>query len=122
MIRYIIEKEAEKDFYKKPYERTITPLAAPWTLGTTQFWLATDEIVPNNASDPHCHEDQEEAFFFLSGRGRVRIDDEEMEVEPGYCVFSPMGTVHSIINDGSEILRFIAVVAPPFKEPVKKSK
>ncbi len=114
MIKYIIESEAEKDVFAEPYARTITPLAAPWTLGTTQVWLATDEIEPNNASDPHSHEDKEEVFFFLSGRGRVRPDNEELEVKPGYCVFCPMGAVHEVINDGKDILRFIAVVAPPF--------
>ena len=47
MLRYIIEKDAKGDIFPSPYRRTIKPLAAPWTLGTTKLWLATDEIDPH---------------------------------------------------------------------------
>jgi len=122
MVRYIIEREARGDTFPSPYRRTIRPLAAPWTLGTTQIWLATDEIEAHQASDPHVHEDKEEVLFFLSGKGRVRVDGEEIEVEPGYCVFLPMGSMHEVINNQEGILRFVAAVAPPFPSPVKESK
>jgi len=68
------------------------------------------------------HEDKEEVLFFLSGKGRVRVDGEEIEVEPGYCVFLPMGSMHEVINNQEGILRFVAAVAPPFPSPVKESK
>jgi mannose-6-phosphate isomerase-like protein (cupin superfamily) len=122
MIHYIEEKNAEGDIFPKPYARTIKPLAAPWTLGTKNIWLATDEIEPHNASNPHMHTDQEEVLFFLSGKGRVRVDKEEIEVEPGYCVLLPIGSVHEVINDHEDVLRFIAAVAPPFPAPVKKER
>jgi len=120
MVRYIIEKDAKGDIFPAPYRRTIKPLAAPWTLGTTKIWLATDEIEPHQASDPHVHKNQEEVLFFLSGKGRVRVDSEEIEVEPGYCVFLPIGSMHEVINDDETILRFIAAVAPPFPVPVER--
>jgi mannose-6-phosphate isomerase-like protein (cupin superfamily) len=120
MIKYITEKEAKADVFPKPYARTIKPLAAPWTMGTKNIWLATDEIEPHSASDPHTHPDQEEVLFFLSGKGRVRVDKEEIEVGPGYCVLLPIGSTHNVFNDQESILRFIAVVSPPFKAPVKK--
>lgn len=119
MVKYITEKEVKGDVFPKPYARTIKPLAAPWTLGTKNIWLATDEIEPHSASDPHMHTDQEEVLFFLSGKGRVRVDKEEIEVGPGHCVLLPIGSVHEVINDYESILRFIAVVAPPFSAPTK---
>ena len=122
LVKYITEREAKGDVFPKPYARTIKPLAAPWTLGTKNIWLATDEIEPHNASDPHIHKDQEEVLFFLSGKGRVRIDKEEIEVGPGYCVLLPIGSTHEVINDENTVLRFIAVVSPPFAAPVKKAK
>jgi mannose-6-phosphate isomerase-like protein (cupin superfamily) len=121
MVKYITEKEADGDVFPKPYARTIKPLAAPWTLGTKHLWLATDEIEPHNASDPHIHKDQEEVLFFLSGKGRVRVDKEEIDVGPGYCVLFPIGSVHEVINDQDTILRFIAAVSPPFPAPRKKN-
>jgi mannose-6-phosphate isomerase-like protein (cupin superfamily) len=114
MIHYIEEKNAKRTVFAEPYARTITPLAAPEILGTKYIWLATDEIQPGNSSDPHPHKDQEEVLFFLSGKGRVRIDGEEINVGPGFCVLLPIGGVHQVINDGDTILRFLAVVSPPF--------
>jgi mannose-6-phosphate isomerase-like protein (cupin superfamily) len=121
MVKYIVEKDAKGDIFPPPYQRTIRPLASPWTLGTTQIWLATDEIEPLQASDPHVHADREEVLFFISGKGRVRVDGEEIEVEPGYCVLFPMGSTHEVINTQNSILRFVAAVAPPFPAPVKKA-
>ena len=121
MISYIEEKNAVKHVFKEPYERTITVLAAPWTLGSAKIWLGIDEIVVNSSSDPHSHEDREEVLYFLSGRGRVQVDGEEIRVKSGYCVLLPIGKIHRVINDGEEILRFVAVVAPAFEEPFDKS-
>jgi len=114
MIKYIVEQDAEKDVFPEPFARTIKILAAPWTLGTKGVLLLTDEIQPRNSSNPHVHEDKEEVFFFISGKGRVRVDNEEIEVGPGYCVLVPMGSVHEVFNDDDNILRFVAVVSPPF--------
>jgi len=114
MVKYIVEQEVEGDVFVEPFARTIKHLASPWTLGTTKLWLGIDEIQPNNSSNGHTHEDQEEVFFFISGKGRVNVDDDEIEVEPGYCVFCPIGSFHQVINTGDVVLRFVAVVSPPF--------
>jgi mannose-6-phosphate isomerase-like protein (cupin superfamily) len=114
MVKYIIEQEVEGDAFKEPHARTIKHLAAPWTLGTTKIWMGMNEIQPHNCSNPHAHEDQEEVFFFLSGKGRVKVDDEEVKVGPGYCVFCPTGGVHQILNDGDSVLRFVSATSPPF--------
>jgi len=122
MVKYIEERNAEEIIFPKPYARTIKPLAAPWTFGSKNIWLATDEIEPHNGSDPHIHKEEEEVVFFLSGKGRVRVDNEEIKVGAGYCVLFPIGSTHEVINDGDTVLRFIAVVSPPFPEKWKKRK
>ena len=121
MLKYIVEQQAEGDVFPEPHARTIKPLAAPWTLGTRNIWLATDEIQPGNSSNPHAHDDKEEVVFFLSGKGRVSIDSEEINVGSGHCVLFPVGSVHAVINDEDSILRFIAVVAPPLPRTKPKT-
>ena len=114
MVKYIIEQEVEGDVFEAPHARVIKHLAAPWTLGTTKLWMGMNEIQPHNFSNPHAHEDQEEVFLFLSGKGRVKVDDDEVEVGPGYCVFCPTGRVHQVFNDGDTPLRFVSATSPPF--------
>ena len=114
MIRYLVEQEVKGVAFPEPFARTIKHLAGPGVLGNTKVWLGIDEIEPHNSSTPHVHEHQEEIFFFISGRGKVRVDEDEIEIGAGYCVFIPMGSTHEVANDGDEILRFIAVVSPPF--------
>jgi mannose-6-phosphate isomerase-like protein (cupin superfamily) len=114
VVKYIIEQEVKGDVFPEPFARTIKHLASRQTLGSTKIWLGIDEIQPHNSSNGHSHEGQEEVFFFLSGRGLVRVNEEEIEVGPGHCVFCPMGSFHQVINPGDTILRFVAVVSPPF--------
>jgi mannose-6-phosphate isomerase-like protein (cupin superfamily) len=114
MVKYLVEQEVKGDVFPEPFARTIKHLACPQTLGTRNIWLGIDEIQPRNSSNGHAHGDQEEVFFFLSGEGRVKVDQEEIEVGPGHCVLCPMGSFHQVINRGETILRFVAVVSPPF--------
>lgn len=114
MIKYIIEQEVKGDVFPAPFARTIKHLASPQTLGNTKIWLGIDQIEPHNGSNGHAHKEHEEVFFFLSGRGLVKVNEEEIEVSPGYCVLCPMGSFHQVINPEDTILRFVAVVSPPF--------
>jgi len=112
MVKYLVEKEVKGDVFPEPFARTIKHLASPQALGTQKIWLGIDEIQPHNSSNGHSHGGQEEVFFFLSGPGRVRLDEEEIMVGPGHCVFCPMGSFHQVINPGDTLLRFVAVVSP----------
>ena len=46
--------------------------------------------------DYHYH-DCDEYWFILEGRAKIIEDGVEYEVEPGDCVFTPMGSEHKII-------------------------
>lgn len=58
---------------------------------------------------PHVHEDFEEVYYILSGRGRMRIGDEEEEVGEGALVYIPPGKVHTIACTSAEPLRFVTL-------------
>ena len=65
---------------------------------------------------PHKHEDQEEIYLFLAGRGSMEVyADEESksfvrEVGPGDAVAIPRMTYHPVYSFG-EPLTFIRVIA-----------
>ncbi|MDY3013907.1 MAG: cupin domain-containing protein [Evtepia sp.] len=58
----------------------------------------------------HTHETNSEVIYILSGRGKVLCDGVYEPLEPGSCHYCPKGHGHSLMNDGEEPLRFLAIV------------
>jgi quercetin dioxygenase-like cupin family protein len=50
------------------------------------------------ATPPHRH-DAEEVVVLLSGRGRARVEDDEVTFEAGDTLILPAGKVHQIFSD-----------------------
>ncbi|MGI8902915.1 MAG: cupin domain-containing protein [Solirubrobacteraceae bacterium] len=71
------------------------------------------EVAPGGLQRPHRHEPQQ-VYVLLSGRGRMRIDDEERELLAGELVFIPAGAVHGIENTGEEKLVYVSAATPAF--------
>jgi mannose-6-phosphate isomerase-like protein (cupin superfamily) len=113
-MHHINQREVKGERFEAPHARTIKHLAAPWTFGTRNIWLGISIVQPNNSSNLHSHDDMEEIFYIVSGRGRIRIDDEEEDIEPGSCIYIPTGASHQLINNGNEILEVVAASSPPF--------
>ncbi len=60
----------------------------------------------------HPHENDEECYVILSGRGIFEDDDGSRHaVEPGDVMLTMRGQKHSLVNTGVEPLRFFAVIA-----------
>jgi len=57
----------------------------------------------------HYHEGQEEVYFFIFGKGRMILADEEFYVTAGDVVIIPDGQFHRVINDGETDLVFNTV-------------
>ncbi len=115
-MNIIHESNAEAQVIDAPFKRVIRHISAPWTLGSTQLWLGTTSIEPGYTSNPHSHKDQEEVFYCVSGKGRIRVDDEEENFSPGDVCYVPAGCVHQLINTGEEVLKVVAAVSPPFEQ------
>lgn len=80
--------------------------------GGQQIGCSWMELPPGKRAWPaHWHGANEEAIYVLSGRGRVRIGDAEVELRPGDWVALPKGPgcAHQTINDGDEPLRYLCV-------------
>ena len=81
---YILrEQDVQGDRIGPPYQRTIRHLVAPWIMGSQNLWVGTSSVDPGFTSNAHAHETQEEVFYCVSGRGRIRVDEEEAPLEPG---------------------------------------
>jgi mannose-6-phosphate isomerase-like protein (cupin superfamily) len=76
--------------------------------------LAEATVAPGTATEEHYHRRSEEIYFFTHGSGRLRVGDEEREVEPGHTVVIAPGTRHKLWNTGAEPLRLLCCCAPAY--------
>ena len=59
---------------------------------------------------PHKHEGEDQIYIIKSGRGRMRIDDEEQEVVPGGLVYIPSGSTHALTPLGDEPVVLYSII------------
>jgi len=76
-------------------------------------------ISPGGAPPLHQHDDTEQIFYILEGRGRLEIggESEEFLVEPGDVVRIPPATLHAIHCIGPTDLRYLAIDCFPSGRP-----
>ena len=67
-------------------------------------------LAPGASIGLHTHATSSEIIYILSGTGKALYDGETERLLPGQCHYCPKGHSHSLINDGTEELRFFAVV------------
>ena len=72
-------------------------------------WGFIDHILlpPDSSIGYHRHETIEECYIILSGKGRITVDDETMEVFTGDAIPSRLGGCHGIYNDSQAQLEVL---------------
>lgn len=93
---------------------TIREVAGRVALPAANQSLAEATVPVGAATTAHFHRASEELYFFLSGAGRLRIDDQERDVRPGDCAVIPPGAEHKLRNTGDEPLVLLCCCAPPY--------
>jgi mannose-6-phosphate isomerase-like protein (cupin superfamily) len=88
-------------------------------LDTTDFGqgrmsLAMETLRPGQHTVPHWHEELEEIYYILQGRGRMAIADEVRDVSVGDAVLIPLRAVHCLHNTGDQDLVLLCPVSPPW--------
>lgn len=58
----------------------------------------------------HQHVGESESYFILSGSGIFDDNGTMIEVKKGDITFTPDGHYHNLINNGTEVLEFIALI------------
>jgi quercetin dioxygenase-like cupin family protein len=76
-------------------------------------------LAPGEAPPLHQHDDTEQIFYVLSGRGRLEIGEERQacSVNAGDVVRIPPSTLHTIHCLGNSHLRYLAVDCFPAGRP-----
>tara|TARA_R110001606_G_scaffold355105_3_gene505920 strand:+ start:592 stop:924 length:333 start_codon:yes stop_codon:yes gene_type:complete len=71
--------------------------------------LSSTFLRANQQTNGHDHKGQEEVYFFVSGKGEMKIDDNTFPVEEGDVVCINDGEFHKVFNTGHLGLYFVCV-------------
>lgn len=74
-------------------------------------FLAIASLSPGKEIEAHI-DPMEEIYFVLSGSGVMRVDDESKQVSPGDATWIPIGSSHSLLNNGEEDCLILVVASP----------
>jgi len=69
-------------------------------------------VWPAGSTDRQQPHREDEVYYVISGRGVIRVADEEREVQPGSLVFVAAGVEHRF-HDIEDDLRVLVFWAPP---------
>ncbi len=77
--------------------------------------LAEARLPVGGSTQEHFHPCAEEIYFITHGTGRIRIEEELHDVQPGDAIAIPPGLKHKLWNTGAEPLRLLCCCAPAYE-------
>lgn len=81
-------------------------------LEATELGARLWRLAPGQASTWHRHVAQAELYVLLEGRGRMRVDDDVLTLEPHSAVYVEPRTLRQLFNDGDADALWLVVGAP----------
>jgi oxalate decarboxylase/phosphoglucose isomerase-like protein (cupin superfamily) len=91
-------------------------LNSPAVTGAEKFSAGIVLLAPGKGHTTHAHPGCEEILYVVSGYGKQTVQDQTQDLKPGMMVFIPEGVDHSTVNTGWELLKLVAIYAPPGPE------
>jgi mannose-6-phosphate isomerase-like protein (cupin superfamily) len=95
---------------------TIRELAGPASSSASNQSLAEAIVPAGGETIEHLHRRTEEIYYFIGGRGRMRLAEEESQVAAGDCVVIPPGTRHKLWAAEGEELVLLCACAPAYSD------
>ena len=90
--------------------------------GAKKFSLLQNSLKAGAISSEHKH-DVESCWYFLSGKGTIRVGGESFRIGPQTAAFVPAGAMHQLQADPGEDLNYLMIYAPggPEQEILKRA-
>ena len=71
-------------------------------------YVSLAKLQPSLSYEPHDHQDHEEVYYIISGTGHIQVGNETASFRDGDVIYIPSNATHSITNDGTEMVEFLA--------------
>jgi len=75
------------------------------------FLLLRADMPAGMGPPPHIHDDEDEAFYVLQGRLRVKSGPDQWVLEPGGFAYLPRGVMHQPSVEGAEPVRALIITS-----------
>jgi len=82
-------------------------------LGAATLGARLWRLQPGQSSTRHRHARQDELYVLLEGRGRIRVGDELLTLEPLSALYVEAETVRQVFNDTDADALWLVAGAPP---------
>ena len=70
-------------------------------------------VIPDEVK-AHYHANHTENIYVLEGNAIMKLGKKEFEIKKGDVIIVPLGTVHSVINQGNKPLKVLSIQSPFF--------
>lgn len=102
----------EDAFWRESNQMRVLNTDLAKQLEATRLGARLWRLQPGQASTWHKHEQEEELYVVLEGRGRIRVDDETLELSPLDSLLVEPGSMRQIFNDTDTDALWLVVGAP----------
>ena len=110
----VANRNSVKPFVTKD-TAVIREILAPRNSSLRNQSLAEARVAPGRITEEHYHQDSEEIYYILRGRGRMKLEGEVREARAGDGIAIPPGSRHQIENIGTSNLVFLCCCAPAYR-------
>ncbi|HSS04582.1 MAG TPA: cupin domain-containing protein [Solirubrobacterales bacterium] len=104
---------AEDSFWRESNQMRVLNTDLAKQLEAANLGARLWRLGPGQASTKHRHQAEEELYLLLEGRGRIRVDEEALELAPHDALLVEPAAVRQIFNDTDEDALWLVVGAPP---------
>jgi len=104
----------EVEPYRTKDGSTVRELMHPQVHGNRNQSLAEAIVEPGVSTRLHCHAVTEEIYHVTAGSGVMTRGVEQFPIGPGDTVCIPPGTLHRVVNNGTEPLCILCACSPPY--------
>ncbi|MBI4244182.1 MAG: cupin domain-containing protein [Planctomycetes bacterium] len=98
-------------------KKFLTSMLSPGLQDVKGLSIGMVIVPPKTEGGLHSHEEAQEFWYIIDGKGRIQIGEEECNIRAGQLIYGPPNVKHQIINDSNDrYLRALLILCPPGDE------
>lgn len=118
MVLVVKSEEVKGIEVPPPYRRTIKILVSPEIQNVQSIAIGMVSLPPGSEGDLHVHNESDEYWIVVDGRGVLKIGNERIDLSIGTITLAPKGVEHQIFSNPDTPLAAYFLYMPSGPETV----